>query len=893
MQRRVLAFAMALSGVITAVAETPVVTVVPAEPLTFIEPAEALGRVWVRPGDQVTESGIHVLVRYAESFPASEHATFECEIECKENEQDSIVGFKLLAPDGSILESGSSDLDLVVGVNRCDFVWDPAILKDGEYIARIYVSHPLRGEPSYRDLRLIKIGEGTLHREMEAARESLAHLTEHITPLLNAGVSVLGARFSLATEYMRVAEEFAVHGDWPSAVTVARYVTKTTTSIRAFLAFAPESAELLAPLPQPDMSAITIRNGTFYAGDQPVFLFGWNQRVNDATEFATPHRFGLNASVVTALPQPQTTPDTLRQRFDALFASAREQNVAVTVVAPIAAAAPWTPPSLPETMDALQPVEFLAAHQAESRAAMESYIRSLMPVLKDRPALLSVALADKPGFRMEGSEVLAAFSDYVKQMYPDRLAVNRAWQTRFSDFSEIEVWWTNDRPSYQYDWQSFQQQTAARFFGNLTGLVRGFLPSIPIQIRYADNVFALGQTRLGVDHETLSALTQISGCAVATGLRNGEYALDYPRSAVMYAFLRSIAPDQPIYNTEQGLWSDADPYAEYSYEYVHAVMWDGAIEGQDGSALADGLTTDLTDIEHEIYGHPASFEGYVTASVNINRLAPIVAAFQSAPEEVSILLSMPSLVINDGDPYLQSLLYAFEGVSQSGRKTGFITEEQIRAGKLSQVKILVIPNMSAISDAAFDAVNDYILNHGIVVRAGTTLPYNAWGHSRTDIVSRSLETVHLQESAQATQFYHAMDAVDSRIGVAQVPHIINNFYYPFEGIKSRFLIIDGVPYLYMLSLRHEAETVYVTGGYHRGRDLIDARDVEFPMTLQPLDPMLIQLEIPDSGLPGPDAVAAAPTGVPTITVSPVVPEVLDEAPPASQPPARKSIRRGR
>ena len=322
-------------------------------------------------------------------------------------------------------------------------------------------------------------------------------------------------------------------------------------------------------------------------------------------------------------------------------------------------------------------------------------------------------------------------------------------------------------------------------------------------------------------------------------------------------------------------------------------MWDGAIEGQDGSALADGLTTDLTDIEHEIYGHPASFEGYVTASVNINRLAPIVAAFQSAPEEVSILLSMPSLVINDGDPYLQSLLYAFEGVSQSGRKTGFITEEQIRAGKLSQVKILVIPNMSAISDAAFDAVNDYILNHGIVVRAGTTLPYNAWGHSRTDIVSRSLETVHLQESAQATQFYHAMDAVDSRIGVAQVPHIINNFYYPFEGIKSRFLIIDGVPYLYMLSLRHEAETVYVTGGYHRGRDLIDARDVEFPMTLQPLDPMLIQLEIPDSGLPGPDAVAAAPTGVPTITVSPVVPEVLDEAPPASQPPARKSIRRGR
>ena len=857
------------------VAEAPVVSVVPAEPLQFLESTVGESRMWVRQEGAHSEGGVSVLVRYAESFSALEPAIFECEIHCTENEAESTITLELMTTDGETLARGESTLDLAEGVNRCNFSWDPSLLSDGEYRAHVYVYHPLRGEPPYRDLRLIKISKANLDRDLAAAREGVEAVREYV-PVSEGEKSVPEVRFALASDYLPVAEAHAREGDWPAAQHVARYVARTLASVRAYMTFEPEVKELVAPLPQPDMTTLHIEQGTFFAGDRPVYLFGWNQGIDVSPGLDHAVSYGLNATVVTVAPEAVVgSSDLLRTRLDGIFQAAREHNIAVTVHAPVGAAFSWTPPSMPETMDVLQPVQFIAAHEPAARAAMERYMRALLPALQDRPSLLSLSIADKPAIRMGGGEVLAAFADYVRQLYPDRLAVNRAWQTRFSDFSEIQVWWESDRPSYQYDWQTFQQQAAGRFFRGLTDLVRSYLPQTPLQMRYAANVFEEGETRLGVDPEALSALTQIGGCAVSTGLLGSDYALDYPRASLMYAYLRSVAPGQPIYNTEQRLWDDTDPYADYSFAHVHSEMWDGAIEGQDGSALFSGLTFAGSDLRHELYEHPESVEGYIMACVNINRLAPLVHAFQTAPDEVAIILSMPSQILNDGDPYVKSLVAAFEGASQSGRKVGFITEEQIRTGGLAGVKILIMPNMTAISEAAFEAVNVYIRNHGIVVRAGTTLPYDAWGHSRTDIVSRSLETVYLQESAQATQFYHAMDAVDARPGVEHVPHLVNNFFYPIEGVKSRFLTIDGVPYLYVLNMRRDAEVVYLTGPYTRGRDLIDARDVQFPMTLESLDPMLIRLDILEGAEVG-ATVAAAPEGVPTIPVTPVTAETPAE-----------------
>jgi hypothetical protein len=866
-----------------AAAEARVVAVMPAQPLELREALEAESRVWVRPGPMEVVGGIAVRVRHIDSVPASEPAVFEAEVHAGENARDSVVVLEIFNAVDDIVARGEAKLDLVKGINHSNFAWHPQYLADGVYTAHFYVWHPMRGRASYRNLILIKISPSLLHRELSSARESLGNLGAHITPHLRGpGVSVLGVRFALATDYMGVAEGFGERGAWPHAVHVARYVQATVHSIRAYLTFAPHVEELLEPIPQPDMAGLRIVDGTFYAGQRPVFLFGWNRALDVPTELGHLRRYGLNAAVLTATPEVVLAGPAGTAALDAAFAEAHAHNLAVTVVAPIGDAAPWEPFELSEAAEQLHPVQFVAAHLPDRRGQIEQYLRALLPSLEDRPHLVSLSLADKPAFRMDGPEVKAALAGYVRALYPDRLTVNRAWQTRFSEFSEIDVWWESQSTAYQYDWQTFQFALGRRFFEQLVLLARSRLPDTPLQLRYADNIFLPGETRLGIEHEALRNLFQISGCAVATHADDPVYALGYPHTAMTYAFLRSIAPEQPIYNTQQRLWSDAHPHVDYSFDYVHSVMWDGAIEGQDGSAIVHALPPTRPDFDQHIYERPESFEGYVTAALNINRLAELVAAFQGAPADVAVLISLPSRILNDGLPYMASLAAAFEGASLSGRKVNFITEQQIRHGGLEHIEVLIIPNMTAISQGAFDAVNAYIARSGIVIRAGTILPYDQWGHSRRDIINRSLETIYLTESAHAAQFYHAMDAADSKPGARPVPHIVNDFGYPLEGMKSRFVRIDGVPHLYLLNLRQAPDLAHLRGPYRSGRDLIGARDVQFPMMVKPLDPMLIRLDPPELEAV-PDQIAlteALPTtadGTPIIPVTPVSPLLPGEA----------------
>jgi hypothetical protein len=93
-----------------------------------------------------------------------------------------------------------------------------------------------------------------------------------------------------------------------------------------------------------------------------------------------------------------------------------------------------------------------------------------------------------------------------------------------------------------------------------------------------------------------------------------------------------------------------------------------------------------------------------------------------------------------------------------------------------------------------------------------------------------------------TEYLHAMDAAMVLGSLPRIPRPINASGYPLEGVKTRFVEVDGEPYLYMVNLRKTSLNCHLAGGLQTGRDLIRGRDVVFPRVLEPLDPMLIHLE---------------------------------------------------
>ena len=88
----------------------------------------------------------------------------------------------------------------------------------------------------------------------------------------------------------------------------------------------------------------------------------------------------------------------------------------------------------------------------------------------------------------------------------------------------------------------------------------------------------------------------------------------------------------------------------------------------------------------------------------------------------------------------------------------------------------------------------------------------------------------------------AMDGVQEFSSLPERPRPINAYGYPLEGIKTRFVEIDGAPYLYVVNLRKAPINCFLSGGMQVGRDLLRGHEVAFPTYLEPLHPMLVKLD---------------------------------------------------
>jgi hypothetical protein len=232
----------------------------------------------------------------------------------------------------------------------------------------------------------------------------------------------------------------------------------------------------------------------------------------------------------------------------------------------------------------------------------------------------------------------------------------------------------------------------------------------------------------------------------------------------------------------------------------------------------------------------------------VNRLAPIVHALQQAPASVAVLWSDASKIFDDGEPYLESALYAYEGCSFSGYNVRWISEAQCADGELAGVKLLVIPHTPAVTDAAFEAMKAYIEAGGHVARIGMPIPYNEKGHSRQDILRNSYNTVLVRGVNLPTEYLHAIDAAIEMDALPVISRPVNEHGYPLEGVRTRTVELEGNQYLYLINVRKEPVTCHLTGPAQGGRDLIQGRDISFPYLMSPLEPMLLQMDRPEPEL---------------------------------------------
>lgn len=751
------------------------------------------------------------------------------------------VALDVLNSEGTVVSSGEQGLNVLAGATECRIVFDASALPLGTYEARFHLSHPqLLDEPS-QTIILRKVNGLNLMERLVASRTRLDALEKALNSAGGAegNLPYLRLKASIAGDVLRKAEENGQKGEWESLEQRLHFVTTRLDAIHGGLVFGAATPERITASASLALNGLAIDQGTFSAQGVPVFLFGGALPSLDEESLAVLRRYQLNAASVIlgreekpgTVQNPAGQLAALRDVLDAAVA----QNLSVMVqLAP----------------DQLSP-DFLVRHpdvkhdgfvdigRPEVREDWQAYLGQVLPVLKGQPMVAGVSLASDPHFHFSGLEVRDGFLEFIRSNYPDRLTLNRSWRAHLAVLEDINLWSTDPLDSYQshrpyqFDWQTYHQSLGNAYFDWARDLVASQLPGVPLAATMTDGIFTKGETRYGVNRERLSASLQIAACTGEVAAEDPIYAMGYPNASAYYTLLKSFQPDQPVFNMNTVLTLSAAQSGEQSYRFVHAALWEGVMSGLNGATVPmDAL----------LFQQPEALEGFATAALDINRLAPIVRAFQTAPTDVAILFSSASKVFDDGEPHLESAINAYEGAAFGGYNVRYITEDQCVNGALDGLKILVLPNTPALGDGAFQKISEFVEAGGTVARTGAPIPYNERGFSRGDLIRNTGNTVLVRGLNLPTEYLHAMDAATVLGALPQIPRAITRQGYPVEGVKTRYVEYEGNAYLYLVNLRKEPVYITLATQVSRGRDLIQGQDVEFPATLEPLVPRLLKLE---------------------------------------------------
>ena len=824
-----------------------------------------------------------------EPFIFGKPFVFEPVAICEDSFDEVSVILTVLDDAGAALHSGALTRVLHTGDNPCRFVWEPEALPDGAYVVRIRAQHPFISHIAEERLHLLKISWSSLSEAVETAQQESARALQRSLQIEGDSAAAMRHRATAAitVDASALAQSVAAQGDWPLAMHLAQNAQQTAGEVNQLLDLeAPP--EMRETLPRLNPTAIRVAGSALRVDGRPVFPIGVFLDYPTPEAAASLERYGLGFASIAI---PPGMPEAAVAELDAFAHAAMKHGIPIAVSASAL--------DLPLDMFRDQDEAFLAfgddlildLNSEAARRATGAHVREVASHLAPWDSEIAFSLATAPRFFFGGEDVRLAFSDHMRDIYEDRLVLNRMWRSNLRSFEDIDIWRSNGHLAYQFNWQTFHQGLGERYLDGLLGiaqsaiLARSNRPAGTATITFDDGVLQPGESRYGVDHERMAAKLALLACETGQPGTPSDLAMPFPHASLLHALLRSFNPDAPLMNLRREIRVPGLHDASDRRALMRSAIWEDVMAGAGSVAVVPQPGEGTLPLGMD----PETLEGLTAAAQELNRLAPIVNALQQAPATTAIVWSLPSRIHNDGTNYLQAVRDSFEGCSYSGRKVRFITEDQIVAGGLDSVEVLVLPRLSAMSQAAFDAVGQYIDDGGAAIRTADPIPFTERGQNLEDLLSSSGNVVFLRGGDASEQYLHAMGAVANRRPLTPVVHAQNAHGYALEGVRTLFAVHEGEGYLYILNMRPEPVRVHLSHGLTEGRDLVQGQDVAFPAEVQPLTPMLLRIEgaadAVKSAVGRSERPDAESSSVPTATVIPV------EQEPETRPAPRRS--RGR
>jgi hypothetical protein len=631
---------------------------------------------------------------------------------------------------------------------------------------------------------------------------------------------------------------------------------------------------------------VEIIDGTLSQNGRPVFLTGFghfDQVIEDIPKF---QNYGYNIIQAQGLPRDIVREDFLIDTSEveevlAVLDRAAEHDIAVNVL--MGPSMPhWAMRAHPDMRnDHLRFFNFRADHPI-ARKIHRVFLDALIPRLAGHPALFSYDLINEPTYEDFSESSQKSFREWLRAKHGTVEQVNERHGSDWLSFDDIVV---NPgiatsgeaplvvpeqaephvpRPLW-LDWCRFNQERFYEWHVWMRDIIREYDSDTPIHTKVMGTLFD-GQRwyQMGIDHEQFSRLDRVSGNDCYSYDRpDREYEHMWLRQAMYYDFQRSVAPENPIYNSENHPVEDGKP-EWVSGEHMRAMLWQGAIHGQGATTTWVWEREERGELGDNIMTRPNCVEAFGRASLDLQRLAPEIATIQRSQSDadVAILFSDVSLLYND--LYIAETQALYEGLYFLDTPIRYVTEAQIADGRAQMPRVLVAPMTAYVTDETVEAVDRFVREGGVLVTSGNAFSRTEYGKDRSvPFLSNEQRIESGTERGVANTWQHGegkvvyfsepnapkawrslLDPILDDAGVDRPIRLLDHRGIRPWGVRMHVVEIDGRRLVYVINLLSDRNIVQLVGDDVAGATITDLVTMERRgpvIQLEPLEFMLLEL----------------------------------------------------
>lgn len=357
------------------------------------------------------------------------------------------------------------------------------------------------------------------------------------------------------------------------------------------------------------------------------------------------------------------------------------------------------------------------------RRTVDSYYRQLLPGTMKTPGFRLYWLMNEPTYENKNDpRYVAAFRRYLHEKYGDISRLNHFWGTKYSSFNQISV--DSEPMSSRYDRGVFHLEHVSNWFRWLASTARSHHPKIILSNK--PQAYTLTAPDKGIDFEDLSEVLDVLGSDGVRQLSGKALAFSWQDPIFLYDFQKSVSPRKPLADLEFHLAEQPN----LPFEYVYATIWQSFLHGVrlatfwvwDVGQLKTSAKADAGK-KYTAWSQPKAAWALSKAALDLRRLAETVSIFPERPN-IAIYYGMPSMIISSKTRReIKRWHLTLNGL---GIPIGFVTDKMIRAGRLSDFKMVIVPDAQFVDREIITALRKYTESGGNVVLAGESFTHDQY-----------------------------------------------------------------------------------------------------------------------------------------------------------------------